>query len=507
MANSEEEIRIRLGFQADAVTRGTQAMLGQQKKSALDYVAFWKKATDEREASEIAAQEKLSAIALAGEKERNRVSIAMARASAVEKSAARTAYFEEQAAQAAIARGSGAFGSLEAGAEGAAIAGTLAGGAKELGREMHGSATALREVQVLIHEGLRGNFKRMIGSASILASAMGVLGLVMTGLAITLPLTAFVGYKAWETFKARGEAEQSGKDLDKRMEDATEIARRRIEELVRTKVIDAKQKNSFDLQLKDGGLANVSSVLDQVNKLALSIPAAEQKTAREKEIGRIDEENSSASKELDNLTKKTRTMAELNADIAEKTRNIAILKERISVAQDGTVGKANAELNVTLNQIELEKDKLELKQQQDKLNSAATDLARRIGQNERKIDEQGAEFPTIEKLAKRRGYFGNLAREFERAKADQINARENATDIDYFDEHTLQNVHISRADQIRAAQTRENAARGKLEDANVIAPELNLQKLVENTNAMIAKLNAIHGRGGKEDPIYLAEDQ
>ena len=53
MANSEEEIRIRLGFQADAVTRGTQAMLGQQKKSALDYVAFWKKATDEREANSV----------------------------------------------------------------------------------------------------------------------------------------------------------------------------------------------------------------------------------------------------------------------------------------------------------------------------------------------------------------------------------------------------------------------------------------------------------------------
>ena len=47
MANSEEEIMIRLGFKADAVTRGTQAMLDQQKKSALDYVAFWKKATDD----------------------------------------------------------------------------------------------------------------------------------------------------------------------------------------------------------------------------------------------------------------------------------------------------------------------------------------------------------------------------------------------------------------------------------------------------------------------------
>jgi len=158
-------------------------------------------------------------------------------------------------------------------------------------------------------------------------------------------------------------------------------------------------------------------------------------------------------------------------------------------------------------QLEKEKAITQEKTLQKSINAEATDLARRIGQNERKIDEQGAEFPTIEKLAKRRGYFGNLAREFERAKADQINARENATDIDYFDEHTLQNVHISRADQIRAAQTRENAARGKLEDANVIAPELNLQKLVENTNAMIAKLNAIHGRGGKEDPIYLAEDQ
>lgn len=44
-----EEILIRMGLDASSVKRGTMVMLDQQKKAAMDYVGFWKKAIDDKD--------------------------------------------------------------------------------------------------------------------------------------------------------------------------------------------------------------------------------------------------------------------------------------------------------------------------------------------------------------------------------------------------------------------------------------------------------------------------
>jgi len=55
MATYEEEIRLKLGYDASAVTVGTQRMMDAQKKSALDYVTFWKKSINDVEQAQISA--------------------------------------------------------------------------------------------------------------------------------------------------------------------------------------------------------------------------------------------------------------------------------------------------------------------------------------------------------------------------------------------------------------------------------------------------------------------
>jgi len=55
MATNSEEILLRLGMDTSAMTKGTMAALDVQKKAAADYAGFWKKATAEREAAEVAA--------------------------------------------------------------------------------------------------------------------------------------------------------------------------------------------------------------------------------------------------------------------------------------------------------------------------------------------------------------------------------------------------------------------------------------------------------------------
>lgn len=88
---NEEEIRLRLGFDATAVTRGTQVMLDAQKKAAQDYVGFWQTALQKTAQAESAA---------------NDASLARLKNNLAQKARLQQEFFENQAAQADIAQGS-----------------------------------------------------------------------------------------------------------------------------------------------------------------------------------------------------------------------------------------------------------------------------------------------------------------------------------------------------------------------------------------------------------------
>jgi hypothetical protein len=91
MATQTEEILLRMGFDGNAVARGTQAMLDSQKKAAMDYVDFWKTALAKRDAAETRSNDE---------------SIARLKQNLQKKAELQQRWFENQAAQKEIAEGS-----------------------------------------------------------------------------------------------------------------------------------------------------------------------------------------------------------------------------------------------------------------------------------------------------------------------------------------------------------------------------------------------------------------
>src|ERR1039458_2150595 len=52
MAETVEEILLRLGFDAGSVTAGTEKMMAQQRSAARDYVGVWETALAKKDATE-----------------------------------------------------------------------------------------------------------------------------------------------------------------------------------------------------------------------------------------------------------------------------------------------------------------------------------------------------------------------------------------------------------------------------------------------------------------------
>ena len=121
------------------------------------------------------------------------------------------AWMENYAAQRAIAEGSGGFGNMP----GAEVGAGLIGGTAE--KVAEGSLTVMsREAMVMVREGLRGNWSRMLGSLTIFLSAMGgqvqkfIQGLFgMTGLLLGAALTgAYLLYEDIKGFNKQLDAMQ-----------------------------------------------------------------------------------------------------------------------------------------------------------------------------------------------------------------------------------------------------------------------------------------------------------
>jgi hypothetical protein len=165
-------------------------------------------------------------------------------------------------------------------------------------------------------------------------------------------------------------------------------------------------------------------------------------------------------------------------DVSEMTA--AVDKINLQIQQDGK--------DAAKEKAEAEKKATEEKQKQNKINDEATNLSRKINQNEHQMGQQEMVYPTIENLAGRNytenlnkrygkggrfdlgrgdGYLGGAAREYELAGKQQQWDR------------TYGNNGDAENDRQRMI-----AARDKLIENGAASPEMQMEKMRENTDAM-----------------------
>lgn len=165
-----EEVLFRMGFNATAVQKGTASMLDQQKKAAMDYVSFWKRAISEKEAAEVAADVRAA--------QRNNRARTLQRQRAKERS-------DDWKRELELQRKASGARPEERNTRGVSV-GNLARnviGRRGVGGHVgHGigglSSGALQEGMVVIREISRGDFAAAARSISILTSRIGMLGKV-----------------------------------------------------------------------------------------------------------------------------------------------------------------------------------------------------------------------------------------------------------------------------------------------------------------------------------------
>ena len=482
MATETEEFLMRMGFNADAVTRGTTDMLARQRRASQEYVGFWQAAMKEREISEIASAEKIAAERLAIEKVAAAQSFALYEANMANKKALDEAWMAERAAQLEIAGGSGAFGSIESAAAGTA-ASSAAGSLKSMAHEGGKFAGILRESSVLVREGMRGNFNRMIGSFSILAGMIS--GIVMPIVIGTAIVTGFSGYK---TYKAYTESKESESDLKEKYQDLAGDLRSRVEAMKKTGVLSEKDADHYLKELKKPTYENVSDIQNVTNKLLAKQEKAEQ-------IDAFDERIKKAQEEADAINEKERNAAEYGKDEQQRLKQNAYLKGQIAKLDKDSVESAHLQSIIAENNLQIEKDKVKVRQEIEKLQGKEENIRAKMDANKKKLSESAAEYPALSDLAGRdwtkafaaqygkggqfdlglgNGPLAELAREATRAKYQQIWDR------------TYGNTAMAEQDRVRQMN-----ALSKLSQYGAASPEQNMQLVAEQTRSMAIDLQSL----------------
>lgn len=548
-----------MGLDPRAVQSATDVIMAGQKKAAMEYVDFWSAALNKREASEIATANRIKDETLATERAKNTASIAMARARVAEELAMQKAAAVEAAEIQGAGNVSGGFGSIESnigktvggevihsvvhGAEfGAGAAGTgyafnkagkLIGaidkdgkiikgaeeagkGLAEVGKEAHVNSTAIRETFVLIREGLRGNFTRMIGSFSILAQSLKVLGSVLAGLAFDIPVIIYGGVEFFRMRAAIANEKLIGKNVESQTHDNAESNRRIIEAMQRAGILSESDAQNYSRVLMHPTQQNVGTIQRELSIKAQGMTLEQIKLIPEikKEMARLDKEHQKKMFEFYHADADIHTrllsdeiqrhnimeaMAELQKDsIAYKQKQLELDDANRAIQQDQTeLAKQKAEADKTA------------AEKQAEMNNQATNLSRRIGQNDRELAQQEAVYPTIEDLAGRRftrrlsraygaggrfdlgsgnGWLAQTAQDYERSKYQQQYDR------------TYGNLDAAEGDRQRMI-----ADRNFLIKSEAASPQLQFEKMLENTDAMRAHLQSLVG-GGAVINTKITED-
>jgi hypothetical protein len=128
-------------------------------------------------------------------------------------------------------------------------------------------------------------------------------------------------------------------------------------------------------------------------------------------------------------------------------------------------------------------------------NAEATRLNVRITQNERELDQREREYPTMENLAGR-GYTARLNRQYGRGGRFDLgrgNGPLGATARDYelAQKQQVWDLTYGNRDMAEKDRARMIADRDKLIGAGVAKPELQWEKMRENTDAMSARLDEL----------------
>lgn len=534
MPESSEQLTQRMGFDMSQVEQGYARMRAKSEVEAAKTRAIWAEAD-----RAMAADHKLAVEAMIAQEERYKLAkISITQQIAVaQKAAAAEQAAAQQVANVEIAGGSGAADLIAGGlarknAQQAARELEMKAASAALSHESHRLAGIFRETGVLFREGIRGNFTKMIGSFTVLAGLIGSIAIpVILGLGAVLGISELIGGPGvWKTYKAIKGREESEKSLKEAREETGSEMSSRIEALHRAGRIDDKQLANYKRALKRG---DVDSVLNATNPLLREGSAEDQakRAETEKEIDRIRKQ--SAENEFDAYRAGLPTQQRIWSLEIERHN---VLNKMTRLRKD-SLEYAQAEAEASKLHLDIEREKHNLaednrrkneedKRKQDERDQQATDLSRRINQNMREMAQDQAVYPTIENLAGRQwskrfsaqygaggrfdlgrgnGPLAQAAREYLRAKYQQEYDRSYLPESGYYTSRSLfhGNGYFDRESVIENDRARMRTMRDRLITGGAASPEMHLEKISENTDAMIQKLNGVLRVGGK---VKLTDD-
>lgn len=210
-------------------------------------------------------------------------------------------------------------------------------------------------------------------------------------------------------------------------------------------------------------------------------------------------ENDAALDALDKINEKRyETIEKISGQIADQNRTILDTQTEINNLQDDGNESLRHRHELMLRIAVAQQKVVELTAKQKEMDLQATTLSNRIKENEDRIRSRGFEAPTIEDLSGRKwfksfsaqygaggrfdlgrgeGPFAEIAREYERARYQQMYDRKYG--------------NLGQADLDRR---RMNAAQDQLIAAGVASPAMQMEKLIDETSAMRVHLaNIIAG--------------
>lgn len=416
MATNNEEMILRLGMDSSGMTRGTQKALDEQKKAAIDYASFWKKAITEKENAEIAADVRSASRAN--------------RASQLRRERAQREAQQLAATNAEIAAGSGGYGSgfgstgknasIRSGISGAAgtaaTSAAMGGSLKEIGLFTGGMALG-KIVTKVFDKGLSGiNFSkfgravsRLVGgieaSATALFTGLPIIGAGFAAIMLNLSMRKQLGEMAGGYGTIEG-SKGTQKLIADRLLD-------KVDELEKEKNISQQQASAMRGALASGGLSGIKSVQRDIAKylpqgFETKIINPEETAQKQKEG--YSERAQSAMSQLDKLQEKEHTQEEFEKDRIYRQNALINLQNRMINLDKESVeyAKLQAIQADYLLQIEVDKTKEKEKQKQKDETQKNLDNLKSQKSNLHKSDYM----PTTDQIRKSRR-FGGIQRDID----------------------------------------------------------------------------------------------
>lgn len=175
-------------------------------------------------------------------------------------------------------------------------------------------------------------------------------------------------------------------------------------------------------------------------------------------------------------------------------KRIELLKQIAGLEHDikGAPYEGLSESETAQLRLDLEKKITEEKNLQKNIDDEAKNDAREAANNIARITTANSMYPSIGQIARtRRSPFSGVARDIEQAQREQMHIRAYDSDYDYFNQNTLSWEHHSKASALQQNINRIAGDRRTLENAGVVSPELSLEKIERNTNALVTKLSGL----------------